>query len=45
MVLNVPLDEGLSRMAAWAKATGARPKSRFSNIEIAKGLPSLWTEP
>jgi UDP-glucose 4-epimerase len=45
MVLDVPLDEGLARMAAWARTAGVRPKTRFSNIEIPHGLPSLWTEP
>lgn len=45
LVLNVPLDEGLARMAAWAKRFGVRAKSRFSNIEIPRGLPAVWTEP
>jgi len=36
------LAEGLARMAPWAKATGARESSRFSNIEIEQGLPPSW---
>ncbi|MBM3778931.1 MAG: NAD-dependent epimerase/dehydratase family protein [Acidimicrobiia bacterium] len=45
MVLDVPLDEGLARMAAWARTAGVRPKSRFSQIEIPLGLPPIWTAP
>ncbi len=45
MVLNVPLDEGLARMAKWARKAGIRPKTRFSDIEIHDKLPAIWTEP
>ena len=45
MVLNVPLEAGLARMAAWARSVGVRPKTRFSNIEVPIGLPAIWTEP
>lgn len=38
------LEEGLARMAAWAGAHGARSSQRFENIEIQKGLPSVWRE-
>ncbi len=36
------LDDGLARMAAWARATGARQSQPFGNIEIPRGLPASW---
>jgi UDP-glucose 4-epimerase len=38
------LEEGIKKMAAWAKITGARASSRFDNIEITEKLPSVWKE-
>ena len=38
----VPLDEGIRRMAAWAKRHGSRERSTFSAIEIRKNLPPSW---
>ncbi len=40
----VSLEEGLSRMAAWAKTVGARKSTKFDNIEITEKLPPLWLE-
>jgi UDP-glucose 4-epimerase len=39
---TLPLDEGLRRMAEWARAHGSRGSSRFSAIEIEKNLPPSW---
>jgi UDP-glucose 4-epimerase len=36
------LEDGLHRMAAWAKAVGARQSKHFEAIEILKNLPSSW---
>ena len=36
------LEEGVQRMADWAKAHGARQSSTFSNIEIEENLPPSW---
>lgn len=36
------LEEGLERMAAWAKKAGSKQSNKFNNIEIIKNLPSLW---
>lgn len=36
------LEEGISRMAAWAKTKGARTSKRFENIEVPKNLPPIW---
>ena len=36
------LNEGLSRMAAWAKEYGPRESSIFNEIEIEKNLPVSW---
>jgi UDP-glucose 4-epimerase len=38
----VSLDEGISKMAAWAKKVGARKGQEFSNIEIKKNMPEGW---
>ncbi|MBX2979153.1 MAG: NAD-dependent epimerase/dehydratase family protein [Flavobacteriales bacterium] len=38
------LEEGLQRMAPWAKATGARKSGSFGNIEIERGLPPSWRD-
>lgn len=36
------LDDGVSRMAAWAKQVGARQGKEFGEIEIRRGLPPSW---
>jgi UDP-glucose 4-epimerase len=36
------LEEGLERMAAWAKEAGSKKSNTFENIEIMKNLPSSW---
>jgi UDP-glucose 4-epimerase len=36
------LDEGLRRMAEWAKRTGARESKEFGHIEIEEKLPPFW---
>ena len=38
----VSLDEGIRRMAAWAKVVGARKSQEFSNVEIRKNMPEGW---
>ena len=38
----VSLENGLSRMAAWAKKAGARKSKKFSAIEIVNKLPEHW---
>lgn len=39
-----PLEEGISKMASWAKEVGARQSSQFKNIEILEKLPNVWME-
>ncbi len=39
---TVSLDDGISRMAAWAKRVGARQSPRFSAIEVERQLPKSW---
>lgn len=36
------LDEGLRRMAEWARRTGARESKHFGHIEIEEKLPPFW---
>lgn len=38
------LEEGLSRMAQWAKGAGVRKSKRFGEIEILEKLPPIWLE-
>jgi UDP-glucose 4-epimerase len=42
LIKNVPLEEGIGRMAAWAKNAGARQGKPFEGIEIRKNLPLSW---
>lgn len=39
---GVPLEEGIARMAAWARQAGAKESKKFDTIEIEKNLPSSW---
>ena len=41
---EVPLRDGLSRMAAWAKRVGARKSAAFEGVELTRGLPAVWLE-
>lgn len=42
---QTPLEEGVRRMAEWAKTAGIRSSSDFSAIEIPKNLPPSWARP
>jgi len=37
-----PVNEGVAKMASWAKKVGARSSNTFSNIEITEKLPLSW---
>lgn len=39
----VSLDEGIARMAAWARTAGSRASKAFEGIEITKRLPASWS--
>ena len=41
---ETPFEEGLSRMAAWARKVGPRHGSAFSEIEIDRGMPPSWRQ-
>ncbi len=38
------LEDGLARMARWAREVGPRRSQPFPEIEVERGLPSAWTE-
>lgn len=40
----IPLEEGIARMARWARQQGARRAMPFKALEISKNLPSSWRE-
>lgn len=39
---HVSLEEGLHKMATWAKKTGALPGQIFEAVEIEKNMPPSW---
>ncbi|GCD77345.1 UDP-glucose 4-epimerase [Thermaurantimonas aggregans] len=41
--IHVPLDEGIHKMATWARKVGARQSQKFNNLEIEKNLPEGWS--
>jgi UDP-glucose 4-epimerase len=41
----VALEEGLRRMAAWARKAGARTGQKFEEIEVPLNLPPHWSAP
>jgi UDP-glucose 4-epimerase len=40
---QTPLEEGVRRMAEWARTAPVRKSGDFSNIEIPRNLPPVWT--
>ncbi|HRP17313.1 MAG TPA: NAD-dependent epimerase/dehydratase family protein [Ginsengibacter sp.] len=38
------LEDGLNKMASWAKEVGVRKSAAFKNIEILENLPGIWQE-
>ena len=42
LVKDVSLEDGIQRMAKWARVHGTRQASEFSDIEIEKNLPPSW---
>jgi UDP-glucose 4-epimerase len=41
---SVSLAEGIGRMAAWAKAVGARRARRYGEIVVERNMPPVWLE-
>jgi UDP-glucose 4-epimerase len=41
--MPVSLEEGIAKMAAWAKKVGAKASKEFGHIEVARNLPPSWT--
>jgi UDP-glucose 4-epimerase len=39
---TVPLEDGLRRMADWARKTGVREPIRFDSVEVLQNLPPSW---
>jgi UDP-glucose 4-epimerase len=39
---GISLEEGIAKMATWAKKTGARQSKEFDNIEVTEKLPDGW---
>jgi len=38
------LEEGIQRMADWAKKVGSKRSKKFKNIEVTKNMPLSWVE-
>lgn len=41
---DTSLNDGIKKMADWAKKVGAKKSNEFSNIEIKRNLPKSWAE-
>lgn len=41
---QLPLSEGLARMATWAQSAGIRKAKPFDRIELTRQLPSNWRQ-
>ena len=39
---KISLEEGIDRMARWAKSVGPRKSKPFGKVEIQKNMPSSW---
>jgi UDP-glucose 4-epimerase len=39
---TVSLEDGLRRMADWARQTGVRELTRFESVEVLRNLPPSW---
>ncbi len=39
---TVTLEEGIEKMAEWAKQAGAKKSKEFGNIEVNKNMPPSW---
>jgi len=44
LIKNISLEEGVNRMAVWAKKVGARQGQPFEGIEVFKNMPLAWTK-
>ena len=45
LLRNVPLSEGIAKMAAWVKTLKTVPEpKRFGHIEVLKNLPPSWAK-
>ena len=42
LIKNVSLEDGVARMAAWAKKTGSRQGKPFARVEVRKNMPPSW---
>ncbi len=42
LVQDVALEEGIRRMAVWAKEVGAIEGEKFDRIEVGKNMPNFW---
>ena len=40
---TVPLEEGLRRMANWAREVGVSDPIRFESVEVLRNMPPSWT--
>lgn len=41
---TVPLEDGLRRMADWAREIGVREPIRFESVEVLRNLPPSWAD-
>lgn len=44
LLRRLPLEEGVGRMAAWARQHGSRETRPFTGVEIERNLPPSWAQ-
>jgi UDP-glucose 4-epimerase len=44
LIKNVSLEDGIARMAEWAKKTGSRQGKPFEGVEVLKNMPPSWAK-
>ena len=44
LIKDVPLEEGIRKMAIWIKRIGPQVGRVFKNIEVRKNMPASWAE-
>jgi UDP-glucose 4-epimerase len=42
IIRNIPLEEGVGRMARWVQKSGARQSGMFGGIEVERNMPQSW---
>lgn len=39
---TIPLEQGVARMAQWARSVGPRQSTTFDQVEVLRNMPPSW---